>query len=278
MFLKKIFLYTNLFIAIGAVAACYATSATLQLHFSNWFYLLLFGSTLCSYCIHWYFTPQHVHARDRENWSVSNKNILLGMATIGAACGVYGALKVPTTFLLYIIPLVIFTFIYTAPKIPFGPFQKLKKYIFAKTFYLTIGWVYATVILPIILCEPKFNGIHYQFMVHRFAFIFLICGLFDYRDRVEDSQGGISSMIAKASIGIIHIAGQILLSISILAACYLVEKIDTIYFVCNFLPIIITMIFYKKSLNSSNETWFYGVLDGLLFINGFLYLGIAVLK
>jgi hypothetical protein len=268
---KKIFIYTNCWISLGAVLAAYATACTFSILLPNNFYYFLFAATLCSYNLHWYFTPPQHHVRERENWSVQNKNVILALTLIAGIGAAFFFVQLPTAYYVFIIPLVVFTFIYTAPKIPYAPFNRLRNHVYAKTLYLTIGWLYATVILPIIITQPFFSSTHYQYAVHRFAFLFIVCGLFDYRDRVEDINGGVKSMLAAASIGLIHIIVQVLLGISILAGLKLYTDVSTLYFISNFVPILLLMLFYKKSIASKNEIWFYGLLDGLIFVNGIIY-------
>jgi hypothetical protein len=276
--IKKIFIYTNIWIAIGAVLAIYATATILHLPIPLNFYGLMCCATLCSYSLHWYFTPAVAHNRDRENWSIDNKNSLGALFVLSAAGTAYFAMYTQASLFANLLPLVFYTFIYTAPKLPFAFSKQLQRYVFAKTIYLAIGWTYATVVLPILCFHTNFTDIHYQFMVHRFALILVLCGLFDYRDRLEDSAMGIQSMIAKASAPIVVGVIQVVLAISILANVKLIDDVAQIHVALNFLPILVLFFIIKRSMQSANDMLFYGLLDGLMFVNGLVCLGLFLLR
>ncbi len=274
--LKKLFLYTNLYIAAGAAVAVYGTCQILHLQILNAFYPFLFFATLCSYNFHWFFTPDALHDRERENWSVKNKTIIAALAILSAIGAAYFAWQLPIAYLFFASPLVVLSFIYTAPKIPHVAFANFKKYIFAKTIYLAAAWTYATVLLPIFITQQNFSDTFFQYTLHRFALLLVICGLFDYRDKIEDALGGIKSIIALASVGLVHIIVQVLIAMSILSNIKLTDEIKPIFLAFNFIPILLIMFLYKRNLDSKNEVYYYFVLDGLIFINGAIYLAMQI--
>jgi hypothetical protein len=269
--MKKIFLYTSIYTALGAALACFATDTIFGLPLIKEFYLFLFFATLCTYNVHWYFTPTHAHNKDRENWSVANKKILASISIVAFVVGIYFLYMYLWKFVLYILPLVLISILYTAPKIPYPLLQQLRKFVIAKTLYLSIAWTYATVILPLLLHQTSLSDINWQYAFHRFTFILIICGLFDYKDRIEDAQGGIKSMLAMAGVGIVGAIMQVLISMSMLSNFRLVPYLSTVDILLNFVPLIAIMVFYKKSIQTNSEVWYYFVLDGLIFINGAIY-------
>jgi hypothetical protein len=278
MELKKIFIYTNIWIAAIAVLAIYGTASALQLPLPIKFYGFMFFATLTSYSLHWYYTPNEMHNRYRETWSVANKNVLLGFLLVGIIGTFYFFGYIPAKIYLLVFPLVLFTFIYTAPKLPVRFFAGFKKYIVAKTVYLAVGWTYATTILPIIYFDQDFTATHYQFTVYRFALLLIICGLFDYRDRVEDTTNGIKTLIANASAPIVIWVLQIVMGIGIIANLKMIEQIKTIHFALNFLPILVLLLVTKQSIQSKKELLYYGLLDGLIGVMGLVCLGLYVIS
>jgi hypothetical protein len=91
------------------------------------------------------------------------------------------------------------TFLYSAPKIPFPPFNHLKKIAVGKTIFLSLVWTHTTAILPLVLSNVHWQDQHFLFVINRFFLIYPICILFDYRDREEDKREGIKSMITHFS-------------------------------------------------------------------------------
>jgi hypothetical protein len=276
--IKKVFAYTSIYTAFGTTLACIATDSIFELHTLNVFFIFMFFATLCTYNMHWFFTPNVLHDKERENWSIANKYILATISIISFVICAIILYRYLWHQIFFILPLAMAALIYTAPKIPIAALQPLQKLVVGKTLYLAVAWTYATVYLPIILHQQSLTSVQWQFVWHRFFLVFIICGLFDYKDKVEDTQGGIKSMIIKASVGLIATIGQVLLSMSILGAFRLVPDLHTIDAVLNFVPLILLMFFFKRSMQSTNETWYYFVVDGLLFINGFIYLLMLFVK
>jgi hypothetical protein len=276
--LKQTFLYTSIYTAIGAALASFATDAIFNLHLTFYFFAFLFFATLCTYSMHWYFTPIHAHDKNRENWSVENKKILAIISIVSFVAGLIILYLYLLQNIIFILPLVVISILYTAPKIPMAQFQNLRKFVLGKTLYLAIAWTYATVVLPILIKDSNISNIQWQYAFHRFTFIFIICGLFDYKDRIEDKQGGIKSMLAIAGVGIVGAIMQVLVSMSMLSNFRLVPYLSTKDILLNLLPLLLIILLYKKSIQTKDEVWYYFVLDGLLFINGAIYAILYIAK
>ncbi len=264
---KHFLLYTNLLPAIGAGLASMATCNVLQLPVNIFYSMFLAFATFCSYNLHWYFTPTHSFTLQKEEWSVTNKKILASLSLFGGIGAVYFVSKLPILSLWYILPLLVVTFIYTAPKIPHPLFAKLQPMVRGKTLYLAFTWLYATVLIPISISHASYNTTTNQYIAYRFFLFFIVCGLFDYRDRVIDGLGGIKSIIAMAGAGVVKWVVQILLAICIVANLHLWDLINNSYFFLHFVPILLLIIFYSSLEKSNkNDWWYYGFLDAIVFI------------
>jgi hypothetical protein len=271
MYMKKalsFFLFSNIFIAIGAAITMYATILLFALPLSVVHAYFMCTATLSAYCMHWYFTTSALHTSSREAWSIANKKILAAFFIMAFITSVYLASYFSAMQLLYYVPLVLATLIYTAPKLPYKVFATMRTKVAAKTLYLTLAWTYATSILPILLTGASWQNAYSSFCWHRFYLIFAICLLFDYRDKEVDMLSGIKSILKFATTGLIKTMLQILITLSIISNLNLINNISTAYFVINFIPLFVLMLTYQKSMVSKSDLWYYGVLDGLLFISG----------
>jgi hypothetical protein len=270
--IKEVLLYTNIYTAAGASFACLGTLAVFGIkHINPAFYIFIFCATLSSYCLHWYFTPTSA-ADDRSQWSLKNKNILAGIGVVSFVAGIFQLYYLPLSFLLYVLPLVLFSLLYTAPKIPMQPFIQLRSQVRWKTLYLSLAWTYATSLLPFFLnsTAPLPDGI-LNYLLSRWALIFIACLLFDYRDHIEDQQAGIKTIIYTLGQPLLITLIIFLISFGILNNAHLCGQISQLAWFINFLPFIILMFIFKKSFTTKDE-WFYtGIIDGMMYLVGFVY-------
>src|SRR5690606_6399426 len=189
------FVFTSIYIACCAVIMTAQTNQLLQLNYDITPYLLfVFFSTICSYNFHWYLTPEAETEKMRVNWTQRHKQLHLLLFCIGALGSAW--------YYFYFIEhwfwlsgAALLTFLYSAPKLAFRPFLYLRKIAIGKTIFLSFVWMYVTTLLPLIFSETLFTGKAFLFCISRFLFIYAICIIFDYRDRINDRKEGVKSMI-----------------------------------------------------------------------------------
>lgn len=225
-------------------------------------YLFVAFATLCSYSFHWWLTPPTTVSGDRMAWKRDNDWILLVFFVIGFTGSLVFAVRL-RQYALEIIPAVIATFLYTAPKISY--MRALSKYAVGKTIFLTFVWTYVTATLPILVSDKPFDTTAFLFSIGRFLLILAICILFDTRDREEDKRQGIRSMITRFDIPVIksmYFAVTIasILSTSVLVILGLPPL--TVLFLC--LPALIMLFLFDYSQRNRSDFLYYGVLDGLM--------------
>lgn len=271
--LFNFFVFSNLFIAMGAWAM---TLHTLQLfgitdHNTN-LSAFVFFSTLASYNLHWLLTdPTTERTRPRWKWLAENKNTHLYLFFIAL---------VPAVFYLFQIwqhwpilaPLFLFTFIYTAPKLPVRYFQFFGQYNIGKTFVLTAVWVYATTVLPLLAHLGHWTLEFSFFCLYRFGLIFAICILFDLKDRRHDRSNGIKSIVTWLPTQKLKIIFTIFLALAFAAA--LVQFFLTrngIEYTFSLIPIVLTYRLFQKSLLSTNSFFYYFTLDGIMALPSLLH-------
>jgi 4-hydroxybenzoate polyprenyltransferase len=139
-------------------------------------------------------TPYSVSESIRVKWTHDHRLLHLALIVLGALGSLY--------FLIFFIEdwhwiaiAALLTFLYSAPKVPMPAFAWLRKIAIGKTIFLSFVWTYVTSVLPIALSHSAFGNREVLFCLSRFFLIYPICILFDYRDRENDKQEGIRSMI-----------------------------------------------------------------------------------
>ena len=267
------FIFSSIYIALCAVLMVYQTHLLLlQSKPSFNFLAFVFFSTICSYNFHWYLTPKSVTASQRINWAQRHKNWHLILYIIGlAGCAIY-FFTISKHWLALAFGAFL-TFLYSAPKIPQTFFKALKKIAIGKTVFLSFVWMYVTSILPIIISGEKWKTDFVLFALSRLFLIYAICILFDYRDRQDDKNDGIKSMITLLSekgINVLFFISLILFAAStILLAAY---HFSLLMIFILLIPGIMVGALYKYSKNNFSDYLYYFILDGLMMFSGLLML------
>jgi hypothetical protein len=258
--MKGIF-YTNWIPAIGAGLMIAATIHTFSLP-DNFplIFAISFGA-FALYNFHWAFTNSTSAFSDREKWSANNKKLLFVLGSIGVAGALFFALQFSLSTWSYIFPLALMAFVYTAPKLPYPIFKNLSKFLFEKSLYLTIAWLYGTVLLPIFLSHQVISAVLWDYIWYRFAIILIVCFLFDYRDRVQDRFAGIKSMLLAFGGGVVQFGIIVLLSYATLKNINMYGHISNSAFLIQFLPIVLLIVFFRKIMQSKKDLWYEGLLD-----------------
>jgi 4-hydroxybenzoate polyprenyltransferase len=163
------------------------------------------------------------------------------------------------------------TFLYSAPKISFPPFQWLKKIAIGKTIFLALAWTYVTSVLPILIENIQWSASAYMFCTGQFFFICSICILFDYRDKADDKADGIRSLVTYLNEkGIdwffsICIAAYLILTLLLKQTGLPVLNIPLLLF-----PGLCVAALYKYAKKNYSDYLYYFVLDGLMMLSGLL--------
>jgi 4-hydroxybenzoate polyprenyltransferase len=265
--------YSNLFIAACAVLMLEQAS-----------YLLLdapahpdltrfvFFSTICSYSFHYYLTTHSLVPSPRIDWIKKNRIIHAIFFFIGLAGSAFYFFQLIDHW-IWLLPAVIATFLYSAPKIPHPLFRGLRKVAVGKTIFLAFTWMYVTTALPVLIPENHWTSASAVFAVSRFFFIYGICILFDYRDRADDKADGIRSLItylSEKNITRLFIFSMLVFAVStVFLYNYGVTRLD-IFLVL--LPAVILILIYSYARHHFSDILYYVVLDGLMALSAILML------
>src|SRR5690349_16360564 len=194
-YLFDLFLFTSLFIAGCALLMAYQTNDLLHLHYDQQAYLVfVFFSTLCSYNFHWYLSADATSENARVQWTEHHKVLHLVLTGIGGIiAAIYFFHFIHHWF--WMGGAALLTFLYSAPKLRYGPFAWLSKVAVDKPMFQSFVWMYVTTFLPVAIDNHHWNGASMLFCLSRILLIYAIYIIFDYRDRDYDKQAGIRSMI-----------------------------------------------------------------------------------
>ena len=235
-----------------------------------YFAVFVFFSTVCSYNFHWALTPHSVAPSQRLQWDEKHKSyhFLLSIAGLIGAGICFFFIK---EHWFYIGIATMLTFLYTAPKISFPPFQSLKKIAIGKTIFLAMTWTYVTAVLPILIEGNIEREKAILFCAGQFFFIYSICILFDFRDREDDKLDGIRSMITNFNErGINFLFAISIITFFILCILLKQEGIQWINIIILLIPALLLISLYKYAKRNFSDYLYYFVLDGLMMLSGLI--------
>jgi 4-hydroxybenzoate polyprenyltransferase len=265
------FIFTSTFIAGCAMLMVHQAYELLSLHFNLPAYLsFVFFATLSSYNFHWYLTPDAPSENARVRWTQQHKNlhlVLCGIGGIGASWYFFNFIH----NWYWLMGAVVLTFLYSAPKLPVGPFTALKKIAIGKTLFLSFVWTYVTTILPIAFDNESWNTVSLLIILSRFFLIYAICIIFDYRDREYDRREGIRSMITWLPEKGVN--ALFYFSIIMFVACTVALRlydVPVLVVACLLSVLLLLLPLYPVAKKNFSDYLYYFVLDGLMMFSSIL--------
>lgn len=247
------------------------TQKALEISLPNTFLPFVAFATLTSYSFHAYLNTFYLPPKKspRLIWIDKNRTFLIVQSIIAAIItGIFYLNLIP--YSIYIIPIILITFLYSAPQISVKPFIYLRKIAIGKTLYLSFAWTYVSCILPLLIGGlPLLALQNIYFIFNRFLLIFIIAILFDKKDRETDKSLQIKSLITHLSLSSINRLIYICCFL-FLITCYLFhQQTQNAYLTFALvLPIIILSLSLPYIEKTDNDYLYYGYLDGLLLISG----------
>jgi len=271
--IKRFIVYSNLFIAICAVAMVYQTySFLLDTHADLNFLLFVFFATICSYSFHWYLPSHATQLSARGVWTANNKIILGLLFLLGLVGSIITFINLKT-YWTWLVGAVFITFMYSAPKLPLVFFKELRKLAVGKTIFLALVWTYVTTWLPIIISPVPWKEDFYLFLLSRFFLIYAVCILFDYRDRADDKKAGIRSLItylSERSITFLFFFSLVIFALTTSGLIF--YDYDPLSIFLLLIPGILIALLYNYARKNFSDILYYLVLDGLMAFSAFLML------
>jgi 4-hydroxybenzoate polyprenyltransferase len=268
----RFFVYSNLFIAACALLMVNQTYTLLHITPNRDLFAFVFSATICSYSFHWYLTSQSLVNSPRIEWLKKHRPfhlVLFFLGLIGSAIFFFRLL--PDWYWLGISAII--TFLYSAPKIPHPWFRALRKVAIGKTIFLTLVWTYVTNILPVIVAGTTFTTPVVLFIISRFFFIYAICIMFDFRDRADDKEKGIRSMVTWFNErGVDRLFFVSLLIFAVCTIILLHYQFSLLNIILLLVPGIISAAIYQYAKKNFSDYLYYFILDGLMMFSALLML------
>ena len=266
----QIFIFGNIYISLCAVLMVTYTNHIFNLNTNTDLLLFIFFATLTSYSFHWYLTPDVHSNSERYIWVNNNKSLLLGLFLLSSVFSLIFILPFKD-HIITIAVIAFLTFLYSASKIPYKPFEFFKKVIIGKTAYLALVWTFVTVILPVIVSGKIWDTENTLFSVNRFLLIYPICILFDYRDKDEDREQHINNIMSLLSLDSIKKLFYLFVT------AFMISSLIFFQYNFSFLQVIIILIpgmfllfSFNHSILTKSDYWFYFYLDGLMMLSAVL--------
>jgi len=263
--------FSSLYIALCAVLMVWQTTwLLLGAAPPGRLFGFVFFATICSYNFHWYLTPRSISPSRRVQWTHRHKTLHFVFYLVGiVGSAVYFFYL--THYFFELCFAAFLTFLYSAPKLPYRPFQLLQKIAIGKTLFLTFVWVYVTTVLPLIIAGTDWHPSFYWFIAGRFFLIYGICILFDYRDRQDDKTQGIRSLITLLSEkGINRLFWTSMAGFGGCTLALAFYRYPAYYIFLLLVPGMITSAIYRVAKRNFSDDLYYIVLDGLMMFSGLL--------
>ncbi|QIP15987.1 hypothetical protein G8759_26805 [Spirosoma aureum] len=270
--LGQFLIFGNAYIALCAVVMCQTTADLFAIQLPNSFLLFIFAGTLGSYSLHWFLTDTTASTQ-RGRWNKENKLTLLILFMSAVLVGVW-QLSHLMRYLIDLLPVVVLTFLYTAPKINWPPFHALRRIAVLKTTYLALVWTYGTVAVPLLIVPPVGDPdwpLINVLLLNRFLFIYSVALCFDYRDRDQDRHSRwltIVSMLTNKQLRLFSVAITLCFWLSI--ALLYVNGFDWRQVTCLSLPMVLLALSAGRIVRTESDYSYYIYLDGLLMLPGIL--------
>ena len=258
---------TSLYTAACALSLCMATEKALLGHFPPLFsplHAIIMGSTLVEYNVH-RLVNRKTDTRPADRWCVA-------LVITGALMCLTAAPFTSLRFMLWLCVLGLLSFGYSIPFLPFPGKRRLKDFGIIKILILTMVWVIATLVLPLVYWDGPLD-IFLPRMGLRFLFIFALCIAFDIRDVQQDTSRNVRTVPGLLGIKASYRLIDFVLVIFVLGGCYESYKTGQVSYV---LVTSITAvaaraaIWYARHHRSSFA--YIGLIDGVMLLNGLLLL------
>ncbi len=271
-------IFGNIFIAVCAALMSYYTFEVFDEPVSLTLLGFIFFASISSYSFHSYLPTTEKEYSEKVKWGLKRRKYFLFLLIIGSV----GA----TSFLFFldqdlklILTIILFTVLYSSPKIKFEKFTFFKRFGTAKTIYLAAIWTLVTVSLPLSAMDINTGNAGMLFFANRFFLIYAICILFDLKDKEYDMQRGIKSIITildEKKIELLFFICLILFFISSLV--FYIFRDSGLIVLTLITPGSLLLFLFQRSKETKSDYWFSFVLDGVMMLSPVLYLLVTGIK
>lgn len=261
-----LFLYSNIFIGLGAVALTMASLIDFEHSIINPpLLILIFSSTVLVYSFHSIAEINSCGESNRELWLKANTQLLYSIIVISATTIFFCLFFLNTLTVFSLILLGILSYLYSK-SIALGTFRiRLKENLYIKILVIAFVWAFSTVLIPYIeINGPDNLGSLLPSIVKRFLLIVALAIPFDIRDVNKDSRTHRETIATQlGTYNAKAIAFGALTCFALI--CLLFESSNLELFI-----IVPASIFLIGSSNSKGDYFYNFFGDGLLIVYAFL--------
>ncbi len=270
--------FGNIFIAVCSVLMSYYTFAVFDEPVNLTLLGFIFFASISSYSFHSYLPTTEKEYSKKVKWGLKRRKYFFILLIIGAT-GAAVFLFFLKQDLKLILTLILFTVLYSSPKIKFEKFTFFKRFGTAKTIYLAAIWTLVTVSLPLSAMDINTGNAGMLFFANRFFLIYAICILFDLKDKEYDIRRGIKSIITildEKKVELLFFICIILFFISSLVL-YIFRNSGSVVLTL-ITPGALLLFLFQRSKETKSDYWFSFVLDGIMMLSPVLYLVVIGIK
>jgi 4-hydroxybenzoate polyprenyltransferase len=285
LFSMRLLIFSNLFIALAAVALTCETfylldaPRVLQQESSYGLVASIFFATLFVYNLDRLVSVSRedaVEVTERHRWIRARKKWLWGVVGLSALGGLASLAFVPIDALWGLVPLGVITLAYSLPVMAReGKTLRLKDVPGLKIFLIALVWASVTVVLPALVADVNVIGPDVVLtFVERVIFIFAITLPFDVRDLERDRLSGIRTLPMKLGPRSTRwlAVGLVLVFVGIVVVHYdLALDAATVPLAASGL---LTALVLWFSDQVRGELYYVGLLDGMMLLQGVMVVGL----
>ncbi|MBL7769808.1 MAG: UbiA family prenyltransferase [Flavipsychrobacter sp.] len=263
-------LFSAVFIGLCAVALCWETNLLLGLQPGHWsLYSFVFGATILQYNLHYFFKKQHAFPSERQDWSVRNRftqKILIGIGLVVVIVSMFWL--EPRHFIVLVV-LAVLASLYSFPLLPFVK-RPLKEYGLLKIGLLSLEWTLVTVWFPADQQGVDMTS-YWLVFIRRFLFMFVLCLLFDLRDKELDATNGIRTLPVRLGIKITYrLADGLLLLFLLISLVQLFRTGNYPFFHAMLLSAVLTRLVIEQTKKINNDYIYLAGVDGMMLVQAIL--------
>lgn len=262
-------LYSNIFIAIAAVALVFTNQITVgEEPTLNAVTAFVFFATLMAYSALKFRGSQNtVYTTTHHDWAGDNPRVLLTVLVIGGLGSVVYFFHLQLRAQIIIIILAFITALYGLISLPFTGGKKLRNFGVLKTLFVGIVWSVTTVVIPLTEHPPAASVLAFL-LVRRFLFIAGLTLAFEVKDLAADEAADILTIPMLIGVKGTKIVAQLMLLVLafITTAQYLTGEIGCSNMLAVNLSLLLSIICIQPVKKDTGDWWYYFVLDGMMIL------------
>ncbi|MCU0384601.1 MAG: UbiA family prenyltransferase [Flavihumibacter sp.] len=268
--LADFLLFSAVFIGLCAVALCWETNTLLGLQSGHWsLYSFVFGATLLQYNLHYFFKKQHAFKSERQDWSIRNRTtqkILVGFGLVLIGFSIFWL--EPRHFVVLVV-LAALASLYSFPLLPLVR-KPLKEYGLLKIVLLSLEWTLVTVWFPADQQGVDMTS-YWLVFFRRFLFMFVLCLLFDLRDKELDAVNGIRTLpVRLGTKATYQLADGLLLLFLVISIVQLFRTGNYPFFHAMLLSAALTRFVIQQTKKINNDYIYLAGIDGMMLVQAIL--------